>query len=498
MKRKLKPKWLLALLVLLTPLGLKMTLPTQPKVLEPELTLSTLEPLNLSFHYNEEDKIVAELMAQQIFTQKCSDSPLCEFVPKKEMSVLEYRPFNYQKIKSYQGLSYEENAQLLKKQSGNKLIENYESFIVGDCPRNTSAAWMKKNESELRTNHLDKLQKMYEFVSECTKEPEHEELHLRQALFNYYLGKLPEAQESIKRALLVANNERMRILYWAGVLLQNQGFLEQVVNEYPYTFHAIESSHRLQKNLFSQIIQRPNYTYLASETIFVEIVKQLIAFEQYDALDKLLRLNVRNKNISNQEWFYINRMVKYHLPSQYGIWLVARLSQSRPDYLNNQVLQLVYEKPYFDDFSKNAELFKLDPYLLLSLSKQESGFNNKAHSRAKARGLMQLLPSTAKTVRRVSADDLYDPATNIELGTKYFYGLYDKYHSIESALAAYNAGPGAVDRWLKLYPQANQLLFMDLIPYKETRSYVGLILRNHYYYTNLQKILDKAKKVEEK
>lgn len=412
---------------------------------------------------------------------------IMRFLPEKNFPVLKYVKFDYKKIKHYQTLSYEENIALLKKESGSKTIEKFNDFLQGECPRNLSAAWLRKNESEIRLNHPDYLDKMYNFVGECTPTLDHEEMYLKQALYFFHEKQYLKAEEAISKALTVANQEKMRIYYWAGKILNQHQYFEEVIKNYPYSFHAISAAQELKKDLYVQILKRTNYSYAEQKSDFVDIIKMLLAFEHFDAVDKLIRLNVNNPQISNQQMFYINRLVVHYAPSQYGIWMVARLSQARSDYLNNQVLQLVYEKPYYETFASQASLFNLDPYLLLSLSKQESGFNYKAQSAAKAMGLMQLLPATAKQVAKVKKHQLFDPEVNIQVGTKYFNELYEKYQSIEPALAAYNAGPYRVDQWLKLYSTENSLLFMDLIPFKETRSYVGLILRNHYYYKNLNK-----------
>lgn len=483
---KLKLSFLL--LFLLTPLALVHIQENSYKVVKPEqLSLTPLEPITEKLNVSAEEKIVAELMAQNIFKQQCEDSPLCDFLPAKVSPVLKYVKFDYKKIKHYQTLSYEENIALLKKESGSKTIEKVDLFLQGTCPRNLSAAWLRKNESEIRLKHKDLLEKMYNFVGECTPTIDHEEMYLKQALYFFHEKQYLKAEEAITKALQVVNQEKMRIYYWAGKILNQHQYFEEVISNYPYSFHAISAAKELKKDLFLQILKRNNYTNQPFQSSFVEIVKSLLTFEHFDAVDKLIRLNVNNSKISNQEMFYVNRLVAHYAPSQYGIWMVARLSHARSDYLNNQVLQLVYEKPYFETFSEQASLFNLDPYLLLSLSKQESGFNYKAQSSAKAMGLMQLLPSTAKQVSKVKKTQLFDPEVNIQVGTKYFNELYEKYQSIEPALAAYNAGPYRVDQWLKLYSTENSLLFMDLIPFKETRSYVGLILRNHYYYKNLNK-----------
>ena len=135
-------------------------------------------------------------------------------------------------------------------------------------------------------------------------------------------------------------------------------------------------------------------------------------------------------------------------------------------------------------FEQAAQHNKLDPWLLMALSRRESAFNPGARSSAGARGLMQLMPGTARLVARdlgielPSAEDLYQPALNIRLGSTYLADLLVRYQGNRIlALAAYNAGPHRVDRWLgdADAPLAHDV-FIESIPFHETREYVQAVL----------------------
>lgn len=112
-----------------------------------------------------------------------------------------------------------------------------------------------------------------------------------------------------------------------------------------------------------------------------------------------------------------------------------------------------------------AKRNELDPALLSAVIGQESGFHPRAVSSAGAMGLMQLMPETA---RGLGVRDPFDPAQNVEGGAKYLRGLIDRYHGrLDYALAAYNAGPGAVDK------------YRGVPPYPETQAYVKNILGSY-------------------
>ncbi len=163
----------------------------------------------------------------------------------------------------------------------------------------------------------------------------------------------------------------------------------------------------------------------------------------------------------------------------------------RGDEVSEDVLRLLFPLTHWDLIRRNAEAHGLDPYLIAGLIRQESGFHPRARSVANARGLMQLIPSTGQLVarryglRRLSPERLYDPALNIRLGTAYLAEQLRRFGRIEYALAAYNAGPVRVTRWLQELPTEEMDEWIESIPITETRQYVKSILRNVAHYRRI-------------
>lgn len=116
---------------------------------------------------------------------------------------------------------------------------------------------------------------------------------------------------------------------------------------------------------------------------------------------------------------------------------------------------------YIDE---SAAAIGIDPGLLAAVISNESGFNPHATSAAGARGLMQLMPQTAASL---GVTDAYDPEQNIRGGARYLRALLDRFGSLELAVAAYNAGPAAVER------------YGGVPPYRETRAYVRNVLARY-------------------
>jgi soluble lytic murein transglycosylase-like protein len=143
---------------------------------------------------------------------------------------------------------------------------------------------------------------------------------------------------------------------------------------------------------------------------------------------------------------------------------------------------------YLDLVDRYSKINNLDPFLVLSIIREESFFRPDAVSPANAYGLMQLLLRTARQVAyshdlKVFRSDLFQPAINIRLGTEYFKILLNKYNGkLHLALAAYNAGDQRVDEWLNRFGTNEPEEFIEMIPFTATRNYVKNILRNYYYY----------------
>jgi soluble lytic murein transglycosylase len=150
--------------------------------------------------------------------------------------------------------------------------------------------------------------------------------------------------------------------------------------------------------------------------------------------------------------------------------------------------RLLFPMPWRSTLERMSRQQNLDPYVVAGLIRQESEFNPGAVSAAKAYGLTQVLPSTARALlrRRVRPSALVKPEMNLRLGTTYLRKVYDGNSSRwELALAAYNAGATRVARWLDWGDFREPSEFIETIPFTETRTYVLAVLRNAEMYRRL-------------
>ncbi|MCU1264223.1 MAG: Soluble lytic murein transglycosylase and related regulatory protein [Acidobacteria bacterium] len=166
-------------------------------------------------------------------------------------------------------------------------------------------------------------------------------------------------------------------------------------------------------------------------------------------------------------------------------------SQMKPEELTRDEWDVFYPLAYWDIISQESRVRNLDPFQVAGLIRQETVFNPRSRSGAAAYGLMQVLVPTGRLTakkygveRAITADALYEPRLNIQLGTAYLRDQVDKFGRIEYVAAAYNAGPMRVPQWRASLP-AEMDEWAEAVPFKETRLYIQGVVRNRLQYERL-------------
>lgn len=146
---------------------------------------------------------------------------------------------------------------------------------------------------------------------------------------------------------------------------------------------------------------------------------------------------------------------------------------------------MIFPLKYQEEITMASETFEVDPVLIASVIKSESGFDKNALSSKGAVGLMQLLPTTADYLSKklnYGEYDLNDISDNINLGTYYLSLLTQEFQDETLVLCAYNAGPSNVKNWLKTEEYSTDGKTLKVIPFKETKNYVKKCEQAKKYY----------------
>jgi len=166
-------------------------------------------------------------------------------------------------------------------------------------------------------------------------------------------------------------------------------------------------------------------------------------------------------------------------------------SQMKPEEMTREQWDVFYPLAYWDIIVQESRARNLDPFQVAGLIRQETVFISRARSSAKAYGLMQVLvPTAALTAKRygvdrpITAESLYEPRLNVQLGTAYLRDQIDRFGRIEYVAAAYNAGPMRAAQWRTSLP-AELDEWAEAVPFKETRGYVQGVVRNRLQYERL-------------
>lgn len=325
----------------------------------------------------------------------------------------------------------------------------------------------------------------------------------RLALLHLWEGNCKAADPVLKN-LLKERGETYytRAMYWRGHCARQLGdattyqlILNRMKDENPIGYHTLALANGGELKSFFEnrprvLLRTQIKEELNSMVRSIEMLQELNENRYASEILRVLKANL--EDLEPGFILYVAVLSNRNKDNIPQFQVLSRLFKENPRYISKETLKLFFPLKYFDRISKYRS--KVDPFLTIGLIRQESAFNESARSPVGARGLMQLMPATAWRTARVSRRRLYHPATNIHVGVKYFKELLERFNGdAELALASYNAGPHRVESWLKRYPTRNRMLFLDMIPFTETRKYVSLIGRNYFWYYQLYGAAEQSK-----
>ena len=295
---------------------------------------------------------------------------------------------------------------------------------------------------------------------------------------------------------------------------QAQTLFKDLAQRFPYTYYGLEAINHLDEAL-SEPLQTPSPFQKASykkEPSFTQPGRRLNAREKFhfkhaselielgdlaQARIELLRMgrSIR-KNFSGIMWLshWYNRAQAY-ADSMRILQLFKNFKTIHGEKeLSRQFWINFYPSVYAEYVKTESGKYDLDPWLVKGLIRQESMYNSRSLSPAGARGLMQIMPKTGKRLfeqthpnQTFENDLLFEPDINIKLGVRYLNNLTRKHNGNGVyILITYNAGPKVLRAWLSRFRDIKDMdIFVESIPYPETRGYVKHVFRNHGIYKNL-------------
>jgi len=270
--------------------------------------------------------------------------------------------------------------------------------------------------------------------------------------------------------------------YWRAKALEGKGSLGDALTEYA----TLSGERSYYGFLSADRLQRP---YQMNDYRAQYDPQQGAEIEQMPGILRARELYFSGKRTeARREWFHATRSMTAEqlkvaslLAHNWGWHDRAIITASQAKYWSD--LSLRFPLPHRESILANAHQYDLDPAIIYGVIRQESAFMEDARSSVGALGLMQLMPDTGKQTARSlkigyrGNQALLQSDQNIRLGSAYLRKLLDRYNgSPVLAAAAYNAGPHRVSRWLPTDSTMDADLWMERIPYTETRNYVRRVL----------------------
>jgi soluble lytic murein transglycosylase len=326
------------------------------------------------------------------------------------------------------------------------------------------------------------------------------------AWLEYRAGRLRDAALAFRQLSASAGSARLAGLYWAGRTLDqlgekaaSQALYRDILSRGPQGYYGILAARRVR--------DKPPTPMAAAVKLTADPVKVLRAEPRYQkalALGSIgfdgfaiLELETLGRDAAADTdrawalgWAFADlgeagRSLRYLRRA-----LGAAVEAGTPG-LPSRLWQLYYPLGYADSVRSAARAAGLDPYFVAAVIREESSYDPRARSGVGAMGLMQLMPDTARDVAQdlgrplAEISALWEPPVNIALGSRYLARLRARFQDPLLAVAAYNAGPHRVQRWVADRPKADMEEFIDQIPFDETRAFAKRVYTSWHHYRRL-------------
>ncbi len=344
------------------------------------------------------------------------------------------------------------------------------------------------------------------------------EANFRLGLLRIRAKQYPQAAAYFERLLALSSGKdfEYRALYWQWRARQkidptsSTEFAKRLIDRYPHSYYALRAMAELNRGVIEfkniPVNLKLELRFLDSERLAWERLNILLRAGWIKEAEEEIQFlpepqTAEERLVRSKLW---GSVLRYDLATQEA----NKAFEENAELRQVPMLKLIFPQEFSTYIIREAKLNNLDADWVRSLIRQESTFRPVVRSSANALGLMQLLPSTADEMARdlklknfKASEALFEPDVNIKLGTAYLARMIRMFRGhTPLALAAYNAGPTRLRRWLNARNLANPLeagfssapeaeIWIDELPWEETSFYVKAILRNWLIY----RLLDGSK-----
>ncbi|CBW28147.1 putative soluble lytic murein transglycosylase [Halobacteriovorax marinus SJ] len=420
-------------------------------------------------------------------------------------------------------------------QMGHQLVSFYDSnkqYV------NSDKAWINiltTGKNFLYRQEVEKARYFFEYALTMATNDQLDETIFQLLWSDILTGKYKKAVKTIEKFQLIKNYSKYnsKVKFWIAYTLYKNGESElskhlftTLTESSPLNFYAIISYKKLldifdvedkekllgkyteeikpnvpankkfSKNFISSLKRLSLWLELNLDAFSNNEISEIISRDSlYVFKNKAVAKNVENKELRK---YLIEKLVSLFTKEKkylHSFKLVHNSLENEVFELDAFTLKNLFPFQYLQKIKKIDKT--IDPLVVISLIRQESAFNPSARSHVGARGLMQLMPATARQYKKnVRTSHLKRPDVNIKIGITYLKKLLKKYDgNLIYTLAAYNAGESRVKRWKKnIFINDDPMVTIESIPFRETRKYVKLIYRNIFFYNLLSNktVLEKS------
>lgn len=323
-----------------------------------------------------------------------------------------------------------------------------------------------------------------------------------QVFWYYYQKRDFENAMKLSKTYLDNHNEdkiKPKILFWSAKIYLKTGnkklaktLLQNIVRNYPYSYYAFRANGVLKKSKspwkISSVkeikdkfsLDKPPFNLDTKEN---RLLSSFVSLGDYEIIG----------NFKLDDEFLNSWLAAKNGRKTYSVFLARKaIKNADTAQLSTQKYKFAYPLYYREIVNEYAAKYKINPYLMLSLIREESFFDNTAVSSTGALGLMQLMPETAALMDNnfIGREALFEPEYNISLGVKYFAHLMKIFNGNEAlCVLAYNSGPGSVQRWLKNMQINGDSKdfdeFVENVPYSETANYIKKVYATYWAYMRI-------------